>query len=199
MSGAKASRPGLDHLIADARKRKFDIVVVWKLDRFGRSLVHCVSGIQELASLGIRFIVSVRPTQVREGEPWSCSREDSVGRLDSDKQNVPAKMFAGGSGPSTGKRLFRQLEIRHFVRLHENPVWKGTAAEAGNLISQQLDCAVKHPVIMRLHNAPLAVVDKPDHPFLFDRLPEQRIRLQHPFLFSPVNNRAREMPSSGPG
>jgi hypothetical protein len=99
-------------------------------------------------------------------------REDSVGRLDSNKQNVPAKMFAGSRGPSTGKRLFGQLEIRHFVRLHENPVWKGTAAEAGNLISQQLDCAVKHSVVMRLHNALFAVVDKPDDPFLFDRLPE---------------------------
>ena len=34
MSGAKASRPGLDQLMADARRRKFDVVVVWKLDRF---------------------------------------------------------------------------------------------------------------------------------------------------------------------
>jgi putative DNA-invertase from lambdoid prophage Rac len=40
MSGAKASRPGLDKLVADARRRNFDVVVVWKLDRFGRSLVH---------------------------------------------------------------------------------------------------------------------------------------------------------------
>ena len=119
--------------------------------------------------------------------------------MDSDKQNVPAKMFAGGRGPSTGKRLFQQLEIRHFVRLHENPVGKGTAAEAGNLISQQLDCAVKHSVVMRLHNALFAVVDKPDDPFLFDRLLEQRIRLQHPFLFSPVNNHACKTLSSEPG
>src|SRR5262249_21898431 len=56
MSGAKTSRPGLDRLMADARLRKFDCVLVWKLDRFGRSLVHCVSGIQELSALGIRFI-----------------------------------------------------------------------------------------------------------------------------------------------
>ena len=42
MSGAKASRPGLDQLMADARCRRFDAIVVWKLDRFGRSLVHCV-------------------------------------------------------------------------------------------------------------------------------------------------------------
>jgi DNA invertase Pin-like site-specific DNA recombinase len=59
MSGAKASRPGLDQLMADARRRKFDIVVAWKLDRFGRSLVHCVSGIQELASLVLTFGITV--------------------------------------------------------------------------------------------------------------------------------------------
>ncbi len=53
-SGAKASRPGLDQLIADARRRKFDIVVCWKLDRFGRSLVHCVSGAGTPASVRVR-------------------------------------------------------------------------------------------------------------------------------------------------
>ena len=58
ISGAKASRPGLDKLMADARQRRFDVALVWKLDRFGRSLVHCVSGIQELASMGVRFIAT---------------------------------------------------------------------------------------------------------------------------------------------
>ena len=38
MSGAKASRPALNRLFADARVRKFGCVLVWKLDRFGRSL-----------------------------------------------------------------------------------------------------------------------------------------------------------------
>jgi DNA invertase Pin-like site-specific DNA recombinase len=71
MSGAKASRPGLDQLIADARRRKFDVVVVWKLDRFGRSLVHCVSGIQELASLGIRFIATSQGLDTDESNPAS--------------------------------------------------------------------------------------------------------------------------------
>lgn len=56
ISGSKASRPGLDRLMADARLRKFEAVVVYKLDRWGRSLVHCIAGIQELQALGIRFI-----------------------------------------------------------------------------------------------------------------------------------------------
>jgi DNA invertase Pin-like site-specific DNA recombinase len=71
MSGAKASRPGLDQLMADARLRRFDTVVVWKLDRFGRSLVHCVSGIQELASLGIRFIATSQGLDTDESNPAS--------------------------------------------------------------------------------------------------------------------------------
>jgi putative DNA-invertase from lambdoid prophage Rac len=71
MSGAKASRPGLDQLMADARLRRFDAVVVWKLDRFGRSLVHCVSGIQELASMGIRFIATSQGLDTDESNPAS--------------------------------------------------------------------------------------------------------------------------------
>jgi DNA invertase Pin-like site-specific DNA recombinase len=43
ISGAKASRPGLNRLMDDARVRKFEILLVWKLDRFGRSLVDCLT------------------------------------------------------------------------------------------------------------------------------------------------------------
>src|SRR5690242_5071002 len=71
MSGAKANRPGLDKLMADARQRRFDAVLVWKLDRFGRSLVHCVSGIQDLASMGIRFIATSQGLDTDESNPAS--------------------------------------------------------------------------------------------------------------------------------
>lgn len=71
ISGAKASRPGLDRLMADARQRRLDVVLVWKLDRFGRSLVHCVSGIQELASLGVRFIATSQGLDTDESNPAS--------------------------------------------------------------------------------------------------------------------------------
>jgi DNA invertase Pin-like site-specific DNA recombinase len=39
----------------DARKRRFDAVLVWKLDRWGRSVADSIKGIQELVSLGVRF------------------------------------------------------------------------------------------------------------------------------------------------
>ena len=55
-TGAKDRRPALDQLMDAARKRQIDMVVVWKLDRFGRSLKHLVTAIDELNSLGIAFV-----------------------------------------------------------------------------------------------------------------------------------------------
>ena len=56
MTGSKDSRPALNRLMADASQRKFDVVLVWKLDRFGRSLRHLVNAIAELEALGVAFI-----------------------------------------------------------------------------------------------------------------------------------------------
>jgi DNA invertase Pin-like site-specific DNA recombinase len=70
-SGAKARRPGLDQLMADARARKFDVVLVWKLDRFGRNLLHCLSCIEELQELGIRFIAITQGLDVDRRNPAS--------------------------------------------------------------------------------------------------------------------------------
>jgi DNA invertase Pin-like site-specific DNA recombinase len=56
MSGSKDSRPALNQLMTDASRRKFDAVLVWKLDRFGRSLRHLVNAIAELEALGVAFI-----------------------------------------------------------------------------------------------------------------------------------------------
>src|SRR3989442_8095710 len=56
MTGSKDSRPALNRLMADASQRKFDAVLVWKLDRFGRSLRHLVNALAELEALGLSFI-----------------------------------------------------------------------------------------------------------------------------------------------
>ena len=56
VSGSKDSRPELNRLMADARKRRFDAVLVWKLDRFGRSIKHLVNAIAELEAVGVAFI-----------------------------------------------------------------------------------------------------------------------------------------------
>jgi len=54
--GAVESRPQLNHLMADARKRRFDIVACWRFDRFARSTKHLLLALDEFRSLGIQFI-----------------------------------------------------------------------------------------------------------------------------------------------
>src|SRR5262249_6787284 len=56
MSGAKERRPGLDALIADARRGQFNVVVVWRFDRFARSVKQLVLALEEFRTLGIDFI-----------------------------------------------------------------------------------------------------------------------------------------------
>src|SRR6202521_774013 len=56
ISGAKDRRPALDQLLTDARRRRFDVLVCWRLDRLGRNLRHLVTVVEELQALGIAFV-----------------------------------------------------------------------------------------------------------------------------------------------
>jgi DNA invertase Pin-like site-specific DNA recombinase len=56
VSGSKESRPALNRLMIDAQRRRFDAVLVWKIDRFGRSLKHLVNALAELAAFGVAFV-----------------------------------------------------------------------------------------------------------------------------------------------
>jgi DNA invertase Pin-like site-specific DNA recombinase len=55
-SGASEKRPALDELLSDTRKRKFDVVLVWKFDRFARSLRQLVSALELFRKFGIDFV-----------------------------------------------------------------------------------------------------------------------------------------------
>jgi putative DNA-invertase from lambdoid prophage Rac len=129
MSGAKYSRPGLDKLMSDARQRRFDAVLVWKLDRFGRSLVHCVSGIQELSSLGIRFIATSQGLDTDESNPASkllmhilaavaqFERELIRERVSAGIKNARVKGTKSGRAIGRPRRMFDHAEV---VRLRQN-------------------------------------------------------------------------------
>jgi DNA invertase Pin-like site-specific DNA recombinase len=56
VSGSTDRRPELDRMMSDAKRRKFDVVAVWRFDRFGRSLKHLVNALAEFESLGIAFV-----------------------------------------------------------------------------------------------------------------------------------------------
>jgi DNA invertase Pin-like site-specific DNA recombinase len=54
-SGAKDSRPELNRLMADAHRRRFDVVAVYRFDRFGRSVSHLLRALETFRALGIEF------------------------------------------------------------------------------------------------------------------------------------------------
>ncbi len=56
ISGTVEKRPALDALLADCRRRKIDIVVVWKFDRFARSLKQLLNALEMFRTLGIAFV-----------------------------------------------------------------------------------------------------------------------------------------------
>lgn len=56
ISGSKDSRPELNRLIADANRRRFDVVVVWRFDRFARSVSHLLRALENFNALGIAFV-----------------------------------------------------------------------------------------------------------------------------------------------
>jgi DNA invertase Pin-like site-specific DNA recombinase len=56
VSGSKDRRPALDQLVNDARRRKFDVLVCWRLDRLGRNLKHLITLLEDLQGLGVAFV-----------------------------------------------------------------------------------------------------------------------------------------------
>jgi DNA invertase Pin-like site-specific DNA recombinase len=70
ISGAKAKRPGLDAMMRDARRGRFDVVLVWASDRIARLVKHFLDILDELNRLNIEFI-SFRE-QIDTGVPWAA-------------------------------------------------------------------------------------------------------------------------------
>ncbi len=66
-SGARNDRPGLQRLMDSTRRAKLDVVMVWKLDRFGRSALDVLANIRDLDAAGVRFIATTQGIDIRPG------------------------------------------------------------------------------------------------------------------------------------
>ncbi len=123
-SGAKASRPQLDRLMKDARQRRFDAVLVWKLDRWGRSLVASLQSVQELASMGVRFVAITQNIDTDQSNPMSRFMLHIFGAFaEFEREMIRERTLAGvrqarAKGKVIGrpKRVFRRDEV---ARLRE--------------------------------------------------------------------------------
>lgn len=106
VSGAKESRPALDRLMKDARKRKFDILLVWKFDRFARSTKQLVTALEELEGLGIDF----------------CSYEDSI---DTSTNHGKLVFTIMGAIAEFERSLIRERVLAGIRRAKENGIRLG--------------------------------------------------------------------------
>lgn len=140
-SGAKASRPQLDRLMADGRRRRFDAVLVWKLDRWGRSLAHLVDSVQEISALGIRFIAITQSIDTDEGNPMARLLMHLMGSFaEFEREMIRERTVSGvraararGKVLGRPRRVFRRDEV---LRLREQGVsWRAISRQLGIAVS----------------------------------------------------------------
>jgi putative DNA-invertase from lambdoid prophage Rac len=123
-SGAKASRPALDKLMADAAQHKFDCVAVWKIDRFGRSVLHLNQQLAALTSYGVRFIATSQSLDTDEKNPTSRLLLQILASVaEFEREMIRERTLSGikaaqAAGKVVGrpKRIFRRDEV---VRLRD--------------------------------------------------------------------------------
>jgi DNA invertase Pin-like site-specific DNA recombinase len=125
ISGAKPQRPALTQLFADCRKRAVDVVVVWKFDRFARSLKQLVGALEEFRALGIDFVSCTEAvdTSIPTGELVF----QIFGAIAQFERSLIAERVKAGiaqakrEGRRVGRkplREFTQAEIRNVVAAH---------------------------------------------------------------------------------
>jgi putative DNA-invertase from lambdoid prophage Rac len=144
-SGSKASRPALDKLMTAAARREFDCVLVYKIDRFGRSVLHLSQQLAALTSYGVRFI------SVSQGIDTDASNPSSrlmltilAGVAEFEREIIRERTLSGvraakANGKTLGRpmRVFRRDEV---VRLREEGLsWRAIAKQLGVPVSTVVD------------------------------------------------------------
>src|ERR1700686_4577584 len=111
ISGAKEKRPELDRLIADAHRRHFDAVVVWRFDRFARSVSHLLRALETFRSLGIEFVSLSE--QVDTSTPTGKMIFTVLGAVAELERSLIAERVRAGvrNARAKGKRLGRPSKL----------------------------------------------------------------------------------------
>src|SRR5579862_3419653 len=107
ISGAKAKRPGLDAMMCDARRGRFDVVLVWASDRIARSVKHFLDVLDELNRLNVEFI-SFRE-QIDTGGPLGRAVVVIIGAIAELERNLIVERVRAGMRRA-------KLEGRHIGR-----------------------------------------------------------------------------------
>ncbi|HLZ41563.1 MAG TPA: recombinase family protein [Candidatus Sulfotelmatobacter sp.] len=134
ISGAKESRPALDQMLEDCKKGKIDVVVVWKFDRFARSLKHLLNSLELFRALGIAFVSCTEAidTSLPHGEMLF----QIIGAISQWERSLIAERVKAGiqhartKGKTLGRPALRQLAADEIAELRSERAKKNATFRA---------------------------------------------------------------------
>ena len=135
ISGAKEKRPELDRMMADAHRRRFDAVVVWKFDRFARSVSHLLRALETFKALGIEFVSLSE--QVDTSTPTGRMIFTVLGAVAELERSLIAERVRAGlrNARAKGKRLGRPRKYVDAARIRalrrSGASWRAIAEKLG--------------------------------------------------------------------
>jgi len=135
ISGTKEKRPELDRLVSEAHRRRFDAVVVWKFDRFARSVSHLLRALETFRALGIEFVSLSE--QVDTSTPTGKMVFTVLGAVAELERSLIIERVKAGlrNARAKGKRLGRPrrlLDTKTIAALRTQGVgWKAIARDLG--------------------------------------------------------------------
>jgi DNA invertase Pin-like site-specific DNA recombinase len=135
ISGSKDSRPELNKLMADAHRRSFDAVVVWRFDRFARSVSHLLRALETFKALGVEFVSLSE--QVDTSTPTGKMVFTVLGAVAELERSLIAERVKAGlrNARAKGKRLGRPRVIVDAARIGSlrahGRTWREITAELG--------------------------------------------------------------------
>lgn len=139
ISGAKETRPELNRLMDDAKRRRFDAVVVHRFDRFARSVSHLLRALEEFKALGIEFVSLSE--QVDTSTPTGKMVFTVLGAVAELERSLIAERVKAGlrNAKAKGKRLGRPpafVDPDRIATLRAQGLsWKVISAELGVAVS----------------------------------------------------------------
>jgi len=135
ISGTKDSRPALNQLMNDAKKRRFDVVLVWRFDRFARSTKHLILALEEFRNLGIDFVSYQE--NIDTSSPLGSAIFTIISAVAQLERDIIAERVKAGlrRAKENGKKLGRpkaSIDLENLHRLHcEGLSHRQIAAELG--------------------------------------------------------------------
>ena len=135
ISGARKKRPALDRMMADAHRRRFDAIVVWKFDRFARSVSHLLRALETFKALGIEFVSLSE--QVDTSTPTGKMVFTVLGAVAELERSLIVERVRAGlrNARAKGKRLGRPKVVLDATKIAslraQGKGWKKIAAELG--------------------------------------------------------------------